>query len=133
MLEANTLVDTKDGQVKIADIDIQRYVKTPRGLFEFDKVEGSQELMPMVKVTFADGRCLTCTPDQRLFTRRGWVRADKCARQYCLAVTTKANYHRILSVEDAGLKWAWKLDVKHYEQRYSVNGGVIVANEPRKG
>ena len=73
-LVAGTLVSTDKGEVPIEQVKAGDYVITRKGLRKvlFSGVTGIDR--EVLTVTYPEGS-ITCTPDHRIFTARGWVEA----------------------------------------------------------
>lgn len=126
MISEDTRLDTLEGQIPVCDVPDEGHVMTPKGVSPYTRALSTES--PVVRVKFADGHELVCSPDQRLVTRRGWIRADRAKGQYCFVQSALARYIRVTSVEPEGTQTTWSVLVKHHEHRFLVNDGIAVAN-----
>jgi hypothetical protein len=82
-LTGDTLVNTKNGKIKIYDlVGKSGYVLSYSRLFKrkvlrrFTDVRLTQKSAKIYKITFSDGQTLRCTGNHKILTKnRGWVQA----------------------------------------------------------
>lgn len=75
-LEGDTLVDTKNGKVKIKDIKTGDYVKLDDNTYAKVTASCCTGYKNTIKIIFKDGSFLECTPDHKIFSTTGLFRAD---------------------------------------------------------
>lgn len=73
---AGTKVLTATGEKNIEDIQKGERVWTPCGYAEVLNAGSRRAAKQLLKIQFTDGTSITCTPDHKVFTDRGLVRAD---------------------------------------------------------
>lgn len=79
-LVGETLVDTVDGPRRIdALVGMAGEVHGVDGLRRFFDVRLTRRAARVVRVELVDGRSVTCTPEHRVLTDRGWVEAHHLA------------------------------------------------------
>lgn len=148
-LVGETLVDTVDGPRRIdALVGMAGEVHGVDGLRRFFDVRLTRRAARVVRVELVDGRSVTCTPEHRVLTDRGWVEAHHLAdHRMMLSGTLRgwtppssatqsrsrgpANNGRfvpVAAVSEAGTADVYDLTVDHPDHAFSVNGGVLVHN-----
>jgi len=126
----DTLVDMPVGQTPIALLPEQGYVMTHYGLAAYDKAGLKQKDVPVVEVSFADGRKVRCTPDHRFMTHGGWVEAKDLIKEdgtKIAVVDRKKGLILVTDVKDAGISDVYCLRVPSLHH-FSILGGIIVHN-----
>lgn len=84
-LHGNTIVMTDKGNLKIANmVGTTGKVRTVEGkwtnFYDCRKIKSN---VPVVKVSFSNGRFIICTPDHQFLTKRGWVEAKDLLNEKC--------------------------------------------------
>lgn len=121
-LSGESLVDTPDGQVMIKDIvGKEGQIFTAGGSAAwFHKCRKTKKSAQTVKVYFADGRSVVCTPDHRFLTKKnGWVEAK------CLQI--KTDIVTISHLNNGGEKCKLRLSAKGL--RILMGRGIIFADD----
>lgn len=72
---AETLVDTPDGQIRIADMNETGFVHTIDGPKFYRSARKTRSNARIICLTFQDGTRVCCTPEHKFLTEGGWVGA----------------------------------------------------------
>jgi hypothetical protein len=75
-LTADAQVLTEQGEREIVYVRVGDRVWTPRGFATVLAAGPVKRVVELIEVTLADGRALRCTPEHKVWTSRGLVRAD---------------------------------------------------------
>ena len=89
---ADTLVNTDKGKVRIVDLIGKKgkVISRDGSKLGFTGARLTIKNSPVVKVVFADGSKVTCTPDHKFLTENGWVEAKDMQGLNCYNGVTQS-------------------------------------------
>lgn len=90
----DTKVTTPSGAVLIKDLKPGDLVWTHRNRWRPVQRVFTKGVDRMYDLYLSNGEVLTCTPDHRLLTTEGWIRAEEIVDEYLKAVGEPAHEHR---------------------------------------
>lgn len=133
-LHGNTLVQTRDGDIKIRDLvgKVGEVIQVDGQYMIFWGCRQTRNNVQTIRVTTRDGRSVICTPEHLILTtERGWVEAENSLGDTLASGPTTLRPNEVdavvVSVEEAGRNDVFNLEVEH-TYALTVNNGLIVHN-----
>gem|GEM_PF-2893243 len=133
-LHGNTLVQTRDGDIKIRDLvgKVGEVIQVDGQYMIFWGCRQTRKNVQTIRVTTRDGRSVICTPEHLILTtERGWVEAENSLGDTLASGPTTLRPNEVdavvVSVEEAGRNDVFNLEVEH-TYALTVNNGLIVHN-----
>ena len=133
-LTGDTVVNTIWGGRKIKDLvgkfgfvwsyDEKRKKKCIRPFFGVKKTRENQ---PILKITLENGKVVRCTPDHRILTDSGWIKAKYLTQSSKIIDIDCSNLVSVDKVECEPNEDVYNMEVIG-THNFAVNGGVIVHN-----
>lgn len=128
-IDGNTLVLTQDGLIPAKEVTEPTMVLSyllEKSVYMFKKCDGFRvsNKTETLKLTFMDGSILRCSKDHKLFTNKGWVKAEDINSEL---VITLAGNTELKYKEFDGIKEVYSTNVEDYHN-YVSEGGFVNHN-----
>jgi phage terminase large subunit len=101
---ADTLVLTRTGMRQIVNIQDNEEVLTLSGWKKCLGAKSMRKNVSVVRVTFADGVTVNCTPDHLFLTESGWISAENLSKGSMIQSSLTTEFKNIMAVDTIAVK-----------------------------